>query len=43
MLLMTWINTVAYFFQTDLVAHAFSGIAARAAGDRRYRSRGQCR
>jgi ATP:ADP antiporter, AAA family len=29
MLLMTWINTVAYFFQTDLVAHAFSGIAAR--------------
>jgi AAA family ATP:ADP antiporter len=29
MLLMTWINTVAYFFQTDIVAHAFSGIAAR--------------
>ena len=24
MLLMTWVNTVAYFFQTDLVAHAFA-------------------
>ena len=29
MVLMTWVNTVAYFFQTDLVARAFSGIAQR--------------
>ncbi|MGH8206570.1 MAG: NTP/NDP exchange transporter [Steroidobacteraceae bacterium] len=30
MLLMTWVSTVAYFFQTDLVARAFGAIAARA-------------
>ncbi len=30
MVLMTWANTVAYFFQTDLVARAFAGIAGRA-------------
>jgi AAA family ATP:ADP antiporter len=30
MLLMTWINTVAYFFQTDLIAHAFTAIESRA-------------
>lgn len=30
MVLMTWVNTVAYFFQTDLVARAFSAIASRA-------------
>lgn len=29
-LLMTWINTVAYYFQTDLVAHAFPQLAGRA-------------
>lgn len=29
-LLMTWVNTVGYFLQTDLIAEAFSGIAARA-------------
>jgi AAA family ATP:ADP antiporter len=30
MLLMTWVNTVAYFFQTDLVARTFTAIASRA-------------
>ncbi len=30
MLLMTWVNTVAYFCQTDLVARSYSAIAARA-------------
>jgi ATP:ADP antiporter, AAA family len=30
MLLMTWINTVAYFFQTDLIARAFTAIESRA-------------
>jgi len=30
MLLMTWVNTVAYFFQTDLIARAFTAIASRA-------------
>ena len=30
MLLMTWVNTVAYFCQTDLIARSFAGIAARA-------------
>jgi AAA family ATP:ADP antiporter len=30
MLLMTWVNTVAYFFQTDLIAKAFEAIAGRA-------------
>lgn len=30
MLLMTWVNTVAYFFQTDLIAKAFSDDAGRA-------------
>jgi AAA family ATP:ADP antiporter len=30
MLLMTWINTVAYFFQTDLIAHAFAALESRA-------------
>ena len=30
MLLMTWVNTVAYFLQTDVVSHAFSAIEARA-------------
>ena len=30
MLLMTWVNTVAYFIQTDLIARIFSGIASRA-------------
>ena len=29
MLLMTWVNTVAYFFQTDLVAQAVSGLENR--------------
>jgi AAA family ATP:ADP antiporter len=29
MLLMTWIATIAYFMQTDLVARAFAGIEAR--------------
>jgi AAA family ATP:ADP antiporter len=29
-LLLSWVNTVAYFYQTDLVAHAFSALAARA-------------
>ncbi len=33
-LLMTWTNTVAYYFQTDLVAHAYAGLTARAEGDR---------
>src|SRR5665213_407264 len=28
-LLMTWVNTVAYFFQTDLVARNFSAVAGR--------------
>lgn len=30
MLLMTWVNTVAYFFQTDLVARTFTAVASRA-------------
>jgi ATP:ADP antiporter, AAA family len=30
MLLMTWVNTVAYFLQTDVVARSFSAIASRA-------------
>jgi AAA family ATP:ADP antiporter len=30
MLLMTWVNTVAYFLQTDLVARSYTGIAGRA-------------
>ena len=30
MLLMTWVSTVAYFFQTDLIAQAFSAIESRA-------------
>ena len=30
MLLMTWVNTVAYFIQTDLIARSFTAIAARA-------------
>jgi AAA family ATP:ADP antiporter len=29
-LLMTWANTVAYYFQTDLVAHAYPQLAGRA-------------
>jgi AAA family ATP:ADP antiporter len=29
MLLMTWVNTVAYFFQTDMIAQAFSAIESR--------------
>jgi ATP:ADP antiporter, AAA family len=29
-LLMTWVNTVAYFFQTDLIARTFTEIASRA-------------
>jgi AAA family ATP:ADP antiporter len=29
-LLMSWVSTVAYYFQTDLVARAFGAIAARA-------------
>jgi AAA family ATP:ADP antiporter len=27
--LMTWVNTVAYFMQTDLISQAFSGVANR--------------
>ena len=27
---MTWVNTVAYFLQTDVISQAFSGVAARA-------------
>ena len=30
MLLMTWVNTVAYFLQTDVVARSFAAIASRA-------------
>lgn len=30
LLMMTWVNTVAYFMQTDLIAQAFSAIEARA-------------
>jgi AAA family ATP:ADP antiporter len=30
MLLMTWVNTVAYFVQTDLIARSFSALAERA-------------
>ncbi len=30
MLLMTWVNTVAYFLQTDVIAQAFSAVEARA-------------
>ncbi len=30
MLLMTWVNTVAYFLQTDVVARAFPAVEARA-------------
>ncbi len=29
-LLMTWVNTVAYFFQTDVIARSFTAIASRA-------------
>lgn len=29
-LLMTWVNTVAYFLQTDVISRAFSGVASRA-------------
>jgi len=29
-LLMTWVNTVAYFFQTDVIARTFSAVASRA-------------
>jgi ATP:ADP antiporter, AAA family len=29
MMLMTWVNTVAYFVQTDVVARAFSGLEQR--------------
>jgi ATP:ADP antiporter, AAA family len=29
-LLMTWVGTIAYFCQTDLVAHAYSGVGERA-------------
>ena len=29
-LLMTWVNTVAYFLQTDVISQAFSGVANRA-------------
>ena len=29
MLLMTWVNTVAYFFQTDVIARTFSEVASR--------------
>jgi AAA family ATP:ADP antiporter len=29
-LLMTWVNTVAYFFQTDLIARSFQALEARA-------------
>lgn len=28
-LMMSWINTIAYFFQTDLVARTFAGVAGR--------------
>lgn len=31
MLLMTWVNTIAYFFQTDLVGRASATLGARAA------------
>lgn len=30
MLLMTWVNTVAYFFQTDVIARAFAEVEGRA-------------
>jgi AAA family ATP:ADP antiporter len=30
MLLMTWANTVAYFLQTDVIAHAFAAVEGRA-------------
>jgi AAA family ATP:ADP antiporter len=30
MLLMTWVNTVAYFLQTDVIARSLAGIASRA-------------
>ena len=30
MLLMTWVNTVAYFCQTDLIARAYTALASRA-------------
>jgi AAA family ATP:ADP antiporter len=30
MLLMTWVNTVAYFLQTDVIAHAFTAVEGRA-------------
>jgi ATP:ADP antiporter, AAA family len=29
-LLMTWVNTVAYFLQTDVIAHAFASVEGRA-------------
>jgi len=28
-LLMTWVNTIAYFLQTDFIAHAYSGLNRR--------------
>ena len=28
-LLMTWIATIGYFLQTDFIARAFAGLAAR--------------
>jgi ATP:ADP antiporter, AAA family len=30
MLLMTWVTTVAYFLQTDVIAHAFAAVESRA-------------
>jgi ATP:ADP antiporter, AAA family len=30
MLLMTWVNTIAYFVQTDLIGRSFASLAARA-------------
>jgi ATP:ADP antiporter, AAA family len=29
-LLMTWVNTIAYFLQTDVIAHAFTAVEGRA-------------
>jgi AAA family ATP:ADP antiporter len=29
-LLMTWVNTIAYFLQTDVIAHAFASVEGRA-------------
>jgi AAA family ATP:ADP antiporter len=30
MLLMTWVNTIGYFLQTDVIAHAFAAVEGRA-------------